>query len=305
MHALAVWLEAPLADALSEQLLDDAEALSVTVEDADAGTAGERPVFDEPATEPSDGWRRARLTALFADEAAAWRAEAALRHLGPGIERTEVQPVAERDWVRATQAEFAPVDCGHGLWIVPGWHEPPGAARTVVRLDPGMAFGTGTHPTTRMCLGFLAGRAAAGTPWPRVLDYGTGSGILGIAAARLGASDIDAVDIDGAAVETARANALANGVSVRTGRPDIASGRYGLVLANILARPLVVLAPLLAGHVADGGELVLAGLLTTQVDTLREAYAPWLALEAIGSEDGWALLHGRRSAPLPVGPPVA
>lgn len=293
MHALTIWMEAALAEAVSEGLLEDGEALSVTVEDADAGTATERPVFDEPAAGDSDGWLRAKVTALFEDEAGARRAEDDLRRGGAGIERTTVDVLEARDWVRATQAEFTPVDCGHGLWIVPGWHEPPADARTVVRLDPGMAFGTGTHPTTRLCLSFLA-RRGAGTAWPRLLDYGTGSGILAIAAAKLGATEVDAVDIDAAAVDTARANAIGNGVAIRTGRPDLAAGRYGLVVANILARPLVVLAPLLAEHLDEGGELILAGLLASQVDELAAAYAPWLALAPIGEDDGWALLHGRR-----------
>lgn len=300
MHALLVWMEAARAESVGDGLLEEGGALAVTVEDADAGTPDERAVFDEPAAEAADAWRRAKLTVLFADEAAALAAQARMSSAEPGIESARVIPVEERDWVRATQAEFAPVDCGDGLWIVPGWHAPPAEATTVVRLDPGMAFGTGTHPTTRMCLAFLARRAAAGTPWPRVLDYGTGSGILAIAAAKLGAGDIDAVDIDEAAVRTARENAGANGVAVRVGTPDLASGRYGLVVANILARPLVLLAPLLAGHVEGDGELLLAGLLTGQVEELRATYAPWLALESIATDDGWSLLHGRR--PLAGGP---
>jgi ribosomal protein L11 methyltransferase len=295
MHALVVWMGADAAEAVSDALLEDDDALSVTIEDADAGTPDERPVFDEPRHDDGGRWRRARLVVHVADRAVAERLAAALRRDRDDLERLEILPVEERDWVRATQAEFAPVDAGHGLWIVPGWHEPPAEARHVVRLDPGMAFGTGTHPTTRMCLGHLAARAARGEPWPeRVLDYGTGSGILAIAAVRLGAAAVDAVDIDPAAVRAAEENAARNAVAVRVGLPELASGRYGLVLANILARPLVLLAPLLAGHVAPGGELVLAGLLVSQVDELRATYAPWIALAEGARDDGWALLHGRR-----------
>lgn len=295
MHALVVWMDADAAEAVSDALLEDDDALSVTLEDADAGTPDERPVFDEPRHADGGRWRRARLVAHFADRAGAERVAAAIRRDRADVERLEIAPVEERDWVRATQAEFTPVDAGHGLWIVPGWHAPPEAARHVVRLDPGMAFGTGTHPTTRMCLGFLAARAARGEPWPaRTLDYGTGSGILAIAAMRLGARDVDAVDIDGAAVRAAAENAERNGTDVRVGLPELAAGRYGLVLANILARPLVLLAPLLAGHVAPGGELVLAGLLVSQVEELRSTYAPWLELAEAARDDGWALLHGRR-----------
>jgi ribosomal protein L11 methyltransferase len=173
------------------------------------------------------------------------------------------------------------------FWIVPSWHEAPAGAQKVIRLDPGLAFGTGTHPTTRMCLRWIAQHAQ---PWARVLDYGCGSGILAIGAALHGAQAIDAVDIDPAAVGATEANAQANGVALRAGLPELAQGRYPLVLANILATPLRLLAPLLAGHVAAGGHLVLAGILARQAEELTTAYAPWLPLQVADQEDGWILM---------------
>ncbi len=180
---------------------------------------------------------------------------------------------------------------------MPTWSEVPAGARQVIRLDPGRAFGTGTHPTTRMCLRWIAAHGnESGVAWPRALDYGCGSGVLAIAAARFGAREIDAVDVDPAAIETTRANALANGVALRAGMPDDVAGRYELVVANILAAPLTLLAPVLAALVADDGWLVLSGILERQVDELRAAYAPWLSLQASAHEEGWALLVGSRPA---------
>ena len=202
-----------------------------------------------------------------------------------------VADVPEQDWVRLTQSQFAPVEITPEFWIVPTWHEPPAQARQVIRLDPGLAFGTGTHPTTRMCLRWIASQRRTGGQ--RVLDYGCGSGILAIGAAKFGATDIDAVDIDEAAVESTRLNAEANGVQLKAGLPEAASGRYDIVLANILATPLKVLAPLLCAHVAPGGALVLAGILERQADELKLAYAPYASLEVSDSEDGWILMTAR------------
>ncbi len=288
-------------EALSDVLVDDLDALSVSVEDADADSDAEEALFGEPGLPaPGPGWRRSLLRALFAAEADADRA-AALVAAQPGFEGVAVQAiaaVAERDWVRLTQAQFAPVEIAPGFWIVPSWHEPPPSAVRAIRLDPGLAFGTGTHPTTRMCLRWIAAAHAAGRSagWTRVLDYGAGSGILAIGAALHGARGIDAVDIDPAAVESTRANAAANGVELHAGLPDAAHGAYALVLANILATPLRLLAPLLAGHVAPGGDLVLAGILDRQEGELRDAYAPWCALDVADREDGWILMTARRGA---------
>lgn len=283
---------------VSDALIDELGALSVSVEDADADTDAEHALFGEPGMPaPAGGWRRSRVTALFADEAAATEAATLLlaQDWARGAALVAMRPVAEQDWVRLTQSQFAPVEIAPGFWIVPSWHDVPPSARKVIRLDPGLAFGTGTHPTTRMCLRWMAREApqrAAG--WRRVLDYGCGSGILAIGAALHGARDIDAVDIDPAAVDSTRANAMANQVEVNAGLPELARGTYPLVFANILATPLKLLAPLLSAHVAPGGSLVLAGILERQVDELRAAYAPWLELSVGDGEEGWVLMTAVR-----------
>ena len=300
MHELVLRLPESLVEAVSEALVDELEALSVSVADADAGTEAERALFGEPGMPaPRAGWQRSDLTALFETEAAATEAATLLRAQDWAVDMAvlALRPVADQDWVRLTQSQFAPVDITPSFWIVPSWHEAPPAAEKVIRLDPGLAFGTGTHPTTRMCLRWTARQAAALAPgWTRVLDYGCGSGILAIGAALFGARGIDAVDIDPAAVTSTEANAQANGVALNAGLPERASGSYPLVLANILATPLKLLAPLLAGHVAPGGHLVLAGILDRQADELKAAYAPWLALEVSDSEDGWILMTAQRAA---------
>jgi ribosomal protein L11 methyltransferase len=274
--------------------LDALDALSVSVEDADAQTDAEQALFGEPGMPPpKDGWQRSRVIALFAEEAGAREAATVLaaQDFFDGCQVLGVAHVPEQDWVRLTQSQFAPVEITPEFWIVPTWHEPPAAARQVIRLDPGLAFGTGTHPTTRMCLRWIASRA--GPAAARVLDYGCGSGILAIGAAKFGALGIDAVDIDPAAVESTRLNAEANGVVLNAGLPDVAKGAYDIVLANILATPLKVLAPLLCAHVRPGGALVLAGILARQAQELQEAYAPHAALEVSDSEDGWILMTAR------------
>ena len=304
MVELQLLVPAHAVEAVSDALIEELGALSVSVEDADAGTEDERALFGEPGgPAPEPGWRRSQLRALFADEAAAQAAAAPLLEAsGSEVALQGLVDVPDEDWVRVTQAQFEPVQIADGFWIVPSWHQPPAAARRVIRLDPGLAFGTGTHPTTPMCLRWIARQAPAGG-WARVLDYGCGSGILGIAAALHGARAVDAVDIDPAAVEAARANAQANGAgAVAAGLPDTARGEYDLVLANILATPLKLLAPLLAGHMAPGGALVLAGILERQEDELRSAYAPWCALEVGDRDDGWILMTARRSN---ASPPMA
>lgn len=271
------------------------DALSVSVEDADALTPAEQALFGEPGMPPpKEGWNRSRVVALFPDEAAAREAAELLlpQDFFEGSQVLGVRAVAEQDWVRLTQSQFDPVEITPTFWIVPTWHEPPAAAQEVIRLDPGLAFGTGTHPTTRMCLRWIAAHAPRGQ---RVLDYGCGSGILAIGAARFGADPIVAVDIDPAAVESARLNAEANRVTLRTGLPDVVDGHFDLVLANILATPLKVLAPLLCERVRPGGQLVLAGILDRQEEELKAAYAPWLSLRVSDHEDGWILMTATRS----------
>ena len=279
-------------EALSDAL-DALDALSVSVEDADAHTPAEQALFGEPGMPPPKaGWERSRIVALFATEALAKDAAAvlALQDFFAGCQLVAVQSVPEQDWVRLTQSQFTPVEITPEFWIVPTWHEPPAQARQVIRLDPGLAFGTGTHPTTRMCLRWIASQGAAGKSLGRVLDYGCGSGILAIGAAKFGAVAIDAVDIDQAAVESTRANAEANHVQLQTGLPDKAVGSYQTVLANILATPLRVLAPLLCAHVEKGGNLVLAGILDRQADELKAAYAPYCQLQVHDAQEGWILM---------------
>ena len=283
-----------LAPEAAVEMVSDAlvalDALSVSVEDADALTPSEQALFGEPGMPaPKAGWNRSRVVALFQTETEAREAAALLvvQDFFEGCEVLGVQAVVEQDWVRLTQSQFDPVEITPTFWIVPSWHEPPAEAQQVIRLDPGLAFGTGTHPTTRMCLRWTARQGAQGQ---RVLDYGCGSGILAIGAAKHGAREIDAVDIDPAAVEATRLNAAANHAQLNAGLPDRALGEYDLVLANILATPLKVLAPLLCSHVRDGGHLVLAGILARQADELREAYAPWVTLSVSDEEDGWILM---------------
>ncbi len=293
MHELVMLAPEPAVEPLGDAL-DALEALSVSVEDADAMTPAESALFGEPGMPPPrEGWQRSRVVALFPDESAAREAARllALQDFFKGCSVIGVQAVAEQDWVRLTQSQFAPVEVTPSFWIVPSWHEPPAQASEIIRLDPGLAFGTGTHPTTHMCLRWIASHPPAGA---RVLDYGCGSGILAIGAGRFGAREIVAVDIDPAAVEATRVNAQANRVELLAGLPDQASGRFDLVLANILATPLKVLAPLLCQHVGSSGNLVLAGILARQSDELREAYAPWLALDVHDEQDGWVLMTARR-----------
>ncbi len=302
MHELVLRAPADLVEPVSDALADELGALAVSVEDADADTDAERALFGEPGLPaPAAGWERSTLKALFDDAAAAERAATLLlaQDWTAGLHVQALQAVPDEDWVRLTQSQFAPVAITPGFWIVPSWHEPPPAARQVIRLDPGLAFGTGTHPTTRMCLRWLAARPAGALAAERVLDYGCGSGILAIAAALHGAKAVDAVDIDPAAVQATKDNAARNGVVLAAGLPDAARGPYGVVLANILATPLKLLAPLLAAQVAPGGWLVLAGILERQADEVAAAYAPALALQVADAEDGWALMVGQRVAQRP------
>jgi ribosomal protein L11 methyltransferase len=280
-----------VSDALME-----IDALAVSVEDADADTDAEQALFGEPGMPaPKAGWERSVVKALFPSEPEATEATTLIlaQDWATDVHVQAIQAVPEQDWVRLTQSQFAPVEITPEFWIVPSWHQAPPQAQRVMRLDPGLAFGTGTHPTTRMCLRWIATHAQAR---PRVLDYGCGSGILAIGAALHGAGHIDAVDIDPAAVTSTRDNAAANGVTVRPGLPELAQGGYPLVIANILATPLKLLAPLLCAHVAPGGHLILAGILSRQADELKAAYAPWLRLEVSDEEDGWILMTAERPA---------
>lgn len=292
MFELRLRVPQALVETVSEAL-EALDALSVSVEDADAHTEAEQALFGEPGMPPPQpGWERSGVTALFAQEAQAIDATRLLQaqDFFESCEWLGLQAVADQDWVRLTQSQFAPVEITPEFWIVPSWHEPPAAARRFIRLDPGLAFGTGTHPTTRMCLRWIARHDLVGQ---RVLDYGCGSGILAIGASMHGADPVDAVDIDEAAVTSTQLNAQTNRVTLHAGLPELAKGTYQTVLANILATPLKVLAPLLCAHVAPGGSLVLAGILERQTEELQQAYAPYCRLEVSDTEDGWVLMTAR------------
>ena len=297
MVELTLFAMAASAETVSDALIDEHEALSVSVEDADAGTEAERAMFGEPGMPAVEShWDRSVIKALFADMPHASAAATRLLAGSPGDLRVRsIEPVADRDWVTLTQSQFSPTEISAGFWVVPSWHEPPAASDRVIRLDPGMAFGTGTHPTTRMCLRWAADQARLRPlrAWKRVLDYGCGSGILAIGAALHGGQQIDAVDIDPEAVKTTAANAIANGVELHAGTPDIVQGRYALVLANILAMPLKLLAPLLCSHLEAEGDLVLAGILERQAAEIAAAYRPWIELAVSDCVDDWVLMTGR------------
>lgn len=279
------------AERVSDALMD-AGALSVDAADAAAGTADEQPIFGEPGSAATP-WPETRLAALFADDAPAeMLASGACESVGLAAPAMTVESVDDEDWVRLTQSQFAPIRISDRLWIVPTWCEPPEPGAIVLRLDPGLAFGTGSHPTTRLCLGWLDRHLTAGAT---VIDYGCGSGILAVAAALLGAGRVVGIDIDAQAVTASRDNALANGVTAEfhDARPT-ALPPADIVVANILANPLRVLAPLLIGLVKPGGHIVLSGILEGQADAVMEAYSPAIAFEAPAREDGWICLQGVR-----------
>lgn len=282
-----------LAEPLSEALLD-AGALSAEISDADAGTANERAIFDEPGGAPAPGWSRARVAALFAMETDLPRTLAAA-FARAGMDAATayaVHRVEDDDWVRRTQSQFTPQHVAPRLWIVPSWHAPPDPAAINVVLDPGLAFGTGTHPTTRLCLQWLAARIRGGES---VIDFGCGSGILAIAAAKLGAREVSGVDIDPQAVCAARDNAARNGVGATfVSAAEHLRGPADIVVANILAQPLIVLAPLIAESTGPGGCIALSGILAGEAGEVRQAYAAWYDFEPVKEEEGWVLVSGTR-----------
>ena len=294
--ALRFDADAGAADAWSDALLA-AGALSVDIADPAAGTAGETPLYGEPGAAADVRWPTVRLTALFAPHADAAQALAmAGAELGWTPPPHETAGVAEQDWVRATQAQFAPMHIHDRLWIIPSWCVPPEPSAINVVLDPGLAFGTGSHPTTRLCLEWLAREMAPGAS---VLDYGCGSGILAIAAAKLGADRVTGVDVDPQAIKAARANATANGVDGSFSLPDgLGAAAFDVVVANILANPLRLLAPALAVRVRSGGRIVLSGVLADQSADVAAAFAPWFIIEVWKSAlDGWVALAGTRQGP--------
>ena len=292
-RSLIVDIEGPAAEALSEALLAQG-ALAASMEDAFAGTPRESLLVEEPGGTSPDRWPRTRIRALLpaaADPHAVLGAAARAAGLA-APPPFALEPRADRDWVRHTQSQFEPLRISARLWIVPSWHAPPDPTAINLALDPGLAFGTGSHPTTRLCLRWLERCIFAGA---QVLDYGCGTGILAIAAMKLGAGGAIGVDLDPAAIATARANSARNGVAVQwvdTAAP--LACRADLVMANILANPLKLLAPLLAAHCRPGGRLVLAGILPAQRAALAAAYAPWFDMAPGELDEGWVALEGVR-----------
>jgi ribosomal protein L11 methyltransferase len=288
------------AEALSDALME-AGALSVSVEDADEGTDQEKPLFGEPGMEPTEAaWDHSRVVALTDVDA---DQQAIIAEAAAAIGLTDVpafttRDVADADWVRLTQSQFEPIHIGTNIWVVPSWHEAPDPDGLILELDPGLAFGTGSHPTTRLCMEWLEAHPA---PGKSVLDYGCGSGILAMVAKKLGADDVTGVDIDPQAIESARANAERNNCEITFYVPNElavstnerhATGKFDIVVANILSSPLKLMAPMLSGRVAAGGSLVLSGVLARQAEEVAAAYAPFIKLGVWAEQDGWVALHG-------------
>jgi ribosomal protein L11 methyltransferase len=286
------------AENLSDALMA-AGALSVSVEDADLGTDAEQPLFGEPGLEPEQAaWERSRLIALMdADANHAAIVATATKAIGLSSAATgyTLRNVAEQDWVRLTQSQFNPIHIGKNIWVVPSWHAAPDPAALVLELDPGLAFGTGSHPTTRLCMEWLEANAPHGRS---VLDYGCGSGILAMVAKKLGACEVVGVDIDPQAIASAYFNSERNRCLIDYYLPERFAGllqcaSFDIVVANILSGPLKLMAPMLASRIAPGGALVLSGVLERQADEVAAAYAPFLDMHTWAECDGWVALSGR------------
>lgn len=291
---LVVDTDAEHAEALSDALLE-LGALSVDLLDADADTPDEQAIFGEPGEEPPGVWQHNRVSALFESgrDVSAILRQAASSIGIDHIPEYRVETLADNDWVRLTQSQFEPIRISQRLWIVPTWHTPSDPAAINIVLDPGLAFGTGSHPTTRLCLRWLDEHLQGGE---RILDYGCGSGILAIAALKLGAAHAVGIDVDSQAVTASRDNAIANGAgNAQFYLPDNAPpATYDLVVANILTNPLRMLAPLLANATRQGGQIVLSGILEDQARDVMNIYQQWFDLNAPIFEDGWACLSGRK-----------
>ena len=288
---LSVQAAADHAEALSESLLAHG-ALSVDLLDADADTPDEQAIFGEPGEPTASVWQHNLVNALFEQDADVESIlQSCYAELGitpPPAHR--IEKLEENDWVRLTQSQFDPIRISPRLWIVPTWHMPADPAAINIALDPGLAFGTGSHPTTRLCLRWLDANLAGGET---VLDYGCGSGILAIAALKLGAGNAIGVDIDAQAVQASRDNAQANQVRADFFLPDdLRLAQYDVVVANILTNPLRALAPLLAGATRPGGRIVLSGILAAQAAEVSLIYAQWFDLAPAVIEDGWCCLSG-------------
>jgi ribosomal protein L11 methyltransferase len=289
------------AEGLSDALMD-AGALSVSVEDADEGTEAERPLFGEPGMEPDENaWDRSRVVALADTDTnhADLVAEAAAAIALAEVPSYTLRSVADQDWVRLTQSQFEPIHIGKNIWVVPSWHEVPDANALVLELDPGLAFGTGSHPTTRLCMEWLEAHAPKNST---VLDYGCGSGILAMVAEKLAAKSVVGVDIDPQAIESARFNAERNRCNIEFSLPKEfgiahpATEKFDVVVANILSSPLKLMAPMLSGRVAPGGSLILSGVLSRQAEEVAAAYAPFITLTVWAEHEGWVALSGNLPA---------
>ncbi|MDR0481411.1 MAG: 50S ribosomal protein L11 methyltransferase [Gallionellaceae bacterium] len=289
--ALTVSVSPQQAEALGDALMERG-ALSIDVHDADADTPDEQPLFGEPGEPAQPLWQHNRLTALFAEDApvAAILHDAALAAGLADAPEYRLDTVQDNDWVRLTQAQFEPIPISARLWIVPTWHTPADPDAINIALDPGLAFGTGSHPTTRLCLRWLDENIKGGET---VLDYGCGSGILAIAALKFGAARAMGIDLDPQAVRASRDNAAANGVHADFYLPDDAPAfSADIVIANILTNPLKLLAPLLAKATRAGGHIVLSGILTEQADEVMKIYAQWFNLAPPIMDEGWARVSG-------------
>jgi ribosomal protein L11 methyltransferase len=292
-QSVRLLVDSKQAELLSDALME-AGALSVSLEDADAGTPNETPLFGEPDYPTAELWPHSiALVLLEAHADVAGTLAAAAKQAGiPVPTEYTIETVAEQDWVRLTQSQFDPIPISPRLWIVPTWHEAPDSRAINLKLDPGLAFGTGSHPTTRLCLRWLDQHLAGGET---LLDYGCGSGILAIAAAKLGAARVDGVDIDEQAVTASRDNAVLNDVDARFCLPgELAPGQYDVVVANILTNPLKGMAPLLAGRVRPGGQLVLSGILAEQADEVMAIYREWFVFDPPAIDEGWVRLAGSK-----------
>lgn len=292
--SLVVDSDAEHAEALSEALLE-LGALSVDLLDADADTPDEQAIFGEPGEPPPGVWQHNRVSALFDSDknvGEILRNASALTGLHQ-VPEHRIETLDDNDWVRLTQSQFEPIPISSRLWIVPSWHTASDPNAINIVLDPGLAFGTGSHPTTRLCLRWLNSNLQGGE---NVLDYGCGSGILAIAAMKLGAAHATGVDVDFQAVSASRDNAIANQVgNVQFYLPDDApQSTYDLVIANILTNPLRLLAPLLAKATRPGGQIVLSGILEEQAQEVMSIYQPWFDLSDPIFEDGWSCLSGRK-----------
>lgn len=289
-------LERDRAEALSDALLE-LGALSVSVEDADADTPDEQPLFGEPGLTPErTAWQHSRVIALIGDDQdPAVLLAAAANELGLAeTPKFSLREVEEQDWVRLTQSQFDPIPIGERIWVVPSWHDAPDPDALVLELDPGLAFGTGSHPTTRLCMEWLEQHVQ---PGHSLLDYGCGSGILAILAKKCGANPVIGIDIDPQAVESARHNSERNRTEVTYGLPDdLQAGEFDIVVANILSNPLKLMASMLSSRVKLGGRIALSGILARQAEEVAQVYARWIDISVWREHEGWVCLAGTRRA---------